>query len=144
MALLRKSADAQHRQVTSGSLSSLPPPLAGTGAVAPPPEQCWNAGPIFGWVQGPGHAPVPAKWGTLSIAARLLQGRETNPEGGRIVDSFNASICTKALPPIEAMRSSALTPTNGESDDPQDEKDGCNYPQEMHCGAPTCFRCARI
>jgi hypothetical protein len=31
------------------------------------------------------------------------------------------------------MRTSALTPTNGESDEPQHEKDGCSDPQEMHC-----------
>ena len=33
-----------------------------------------------------------------------------------------------ALPPIEAVSASALTPTNGESNDPHNEKDGSRYP----------------
>jgi hypothetical protein len=30
------------------------------------------------------------------------------------------------------MTASALTPTNRESDEPQDEEHGCRYPQQMH------------
>jgi hypothetical protein len=39
----------------------------------------------------------------------------------------------EALPPIEAVRASTLTPPNGKPNDPQDEKDCSRYPQEMHC-----------
>ena len=38
----------------------------------------------------------------------------------------------KALPPIEAVTAGALTPANGESDEPQDENHGRRYPQQMH------------
>jgi hypothetical protein len=37
----------------------------------------------------------------------------------------------KALPPIEAVRASALAPPDGESDKPQNKEDGCSNPQEM-------------
>jgi hypothetical protein len=42
-----------------------------------------------------------------------------------------AQLKPKALPPIEAVRASALTPANGESDYPQHKEDGCSNPQEM-------------
>jgi hypothetical protein len=60
-----------------------------------------------------------------------LQTRIDPPGGGRF--GVVSTDSTHALPPIEAVRSSALTPTNGESDKPQDKKDSCRNPQEMHC-----------
>jgi hypothetical protein len=46
---------------------------------------------------------------------------------------ISACISAKGLPPIEAVTARSLTPADGESNDPEDEKDGCCYPQKMHC-----------
>jgi hypothetical protein len=39
----------------------------------------------------------------------------------------------KGLPPVEPVSAGALPSTNGESDDPHDEKDRCGNPQKMNC-----------
>ncbi len=58
-------------------------------------------------------------------------GRESAPRRGPI--HFATACCyAEGLPPIETVASCTLTPTNCESNDPQDEKDSCQNPQQMH------------
>jgi hypothetical protein len=55
------------------------------------------------------------------------------PEGGRLITRiYCLDSCREPLPPIEAVIAGALTTTHGESDKPQDEKDCCGYPQDVH------------
>ena len=57
-------------------------------------------------------------------------GTRNGPPKGAV---FTTPFFTKALPPIEAVATSALTPTNGNPNEPQNEKDCSRYPQKMHC-----------
>jgi hypothetical protein len=52
--------------------------------------------------------------------------------GGSTASSYR-QIKAKALPPIKAVAASTFATPDCESDDPQHEKDGCQYPQYVKC-----------
>src|SRR5580704_1405911 len=56
------------------------------------------------------------------------------PEGGRVaIGTIAWVVHQEHLPAIELVGSRALTPANGESDDPKDEEDKCGNPQQVDC-----------
>ena len=78
-------------------------------------------------------APVAGDWGTsFNGGATAVGARIDPPKGADSYSESTASTCPKALPPIEAVSASTLTPTNSESDEPEDGKNDRSDPQKVH------------
>lgn len=84
--------------------------------------------------------PSTSRPGELAYGIRrglTAAGTRIGPPKGADRQYLPPAITKMRLPPIETVTPSALPPANGESNEPEDEKNSSSYPQKMHCKSST-------